>query len=229
LAQVTAQFSESETRQKERTDGLLEQVASKLSESEDRQKEQLQDIRQQVAASEGITNEQIDSLSRDLAMLKQYTKETLTPITHRLMALEKENAKQKEYIHDLESQSQLHTEELQRQRDSEEALRQGLFAQMDLHFKQTTERMQKLEKEASERIQAVESASAAKVKKLEKTIKDQSEHIERFEKIFPVFMEQIDSLGKSVEDLAESVLDQEPRSRSPKPQARRRTTGHRPA
>lgn len=228
LAQVTEQVSESEMRQRDSTERLLEQVASQLSDSEVHYKEQLQDMRQRFTTSEGIAKEQVDSLTRELATLKQHTKETLTPITHRLIALEEENAKQKEYIHDLESQSQLHSEELQRQRDSDEILRQSLFAQMDVHFKQTAELMEKLEREASERIQAAESASSTNIKKLEKTIKDQSEHIERFEKVLPALIEQIDSLGKYAEELADSIPERVARSTAPRPGARRQTNGPRP-
>jgi hypothetical protein len=244
LAQITAQVSESETGQRERTEGLLEQVASQVSDSEKRQKEQLQEIIHRAAASEGVPKDQMDSLAKELSSSQQYTKETLISIMHRI--LEKANETQCESINDLESQLQIHADELQRQRDSEEALRQSHFAQMDVHFNQSAERMQKLEKEIKDRIQAAESARDTRIKELEKEISERiqvvrsagdarikeleevSEERERringYNEIFPLLFNQINELIETVECLRESVRTQKSRSRSPKPLVRRQTT-----
>jgi hypothetical protein len=193
LKHMAEELATTEERSRDRLDRIVEQSAA----SEERSKTRLEDLSDRLARSDRRCKDEAEDLSVRFAISENSTQARLNQMTERMKSLEQINEKQNEYIHDLESQCQLHSEELQRQREREEELRRTCLAQIELHNQEIVDRLNKSEVAHSEMIHLLEKQFAERFRPLEKAKQEQIEQIEqieRFESIVPEIFQEMQAL-----------------------------------
>jgi hypothetical protein len=149
----------------------LKELRIRTTKGEKRHKEDFENIRDIL----GKSNEE----NKKLKDAVEQNKEQLAKISEQLQKTEAFVKTQESTITDLESQSQVHTEELQRHRENEEMTRRNFTAQMTVHFEQTDAQIRAIEQASEERLAQFERDMLRKVGKAHKQNK---EHIQSLEK-----------------------------------------------
>lgn len=214
-----ARFETFEEKQANR----VHRLDSKLKEVEENSQDQLKELRIRNARGEKRHKEDFEDIrdilgksneeNKKLKEMIEQTKEQLSQMSERVQKTEALVQTQETTITDLESQSQVHNEELQRFRENEETTRRNLTAQMTIHFEQTDARIKAIEQASEERFAQFERdlmvrmgnanrVNKERIKSLAKENAEMKTGLQRIEAVMP-------ELFKNVFELQEKVFSEE--------------------
>lgn len=203
---------------------LSSRLESRLSES----REQKLQLESQLAQLGARVQESQDLHSEMLARVQKLEKQTAESAEHRAQAetriqeLEHANARREEECHDLEAQSQLHTEELQRQRNSNLEFRKTITEQVEANLRHAEKCRQASERAAREREllfeekmtckfealrkahEAERARSADKTKSMKKSIRELEEDVDRITQGVPLVFQDLQEVKEYVQGFVKS-------------------------
>ncbi|KAJ5052244.1 uncharacterized protein L3040_002000 [Drepanopeziza brunnea f. sp. 'multigermtubi'] len=143
----------------------------------------------QVSYSEMISK--VEGLERKAAESAEYRAQTES----RMQELQQANARREDECHDLEAQSQLHTEELQRQRDSITEFKKTITDQVEENLQHAERCRQSAVKAALERERTFEEKMMGKFAALQQSCEAESQKAEK----------KTRSLKKKIQELEEDI------------------------
>ncbi len=221
----------------ERSRDLISNLSGRLARSDQRNLDQLDEMKQRNSKTERKMKTQLGQ-SEKLA-------ESIKDLAEKVKYLEEANEQQNDLIHDLESQSQIQADELQRCRQSEESLCQETSDRIEAQFKQKAERLATFEKESTTRMERMEYHCTERLRfleemnqRLEKTNRSlqakydlQEQELERFRSVFPLVLQETDELREETNKLRQEMKSLRvsiESSKARRPNARRASIRSRP-
>ena len=197
LQHVVDELAATEQRSRDRLDRIVEQSTA----CEERTKTRLEDLSDRLVRSERRCRDDAEDLSVRFTMSENSNMALLSKLTARLKSLEQVNEKQNEYIHDLESQCQLHSEELQRQREREEEFGRTYLAQVEIQTQKMLDQIKASDIAHSQEIKSLVKHFAERFRSLKDVKEEQTRHDQILTTVIPQIMQDTFELSQQMEKL----------------------------